>query len=68
MNANTETVYEVVCAWVWKYEYSPTVREIAEEADLSVATVQHHLEVLIKEDRLHRGLRGTSRTITIVRS
>jgi DNA-binding transcriptional ArsR family regulator len=68
MNANTEMVYGVVCDWVWKYEYSPTVREIAEEADLSVSTVQHHLEVLIKEDLIHRGPKGTARTLTIARS
>jgi repressor LexA len=60
-----DLIVRFVGAHVAEHGYPPSVREIGAVLGLaSSSTVQHHIDVLVKEGRLRRRP-GTSRTLSV---
>lgn len=54
-NATRERIFDFLHAFRRKHEYMPTVRDILKGCGISsTAVVQHHLDVLEREGRIHR--------------
>ncbi len=65
MNESRTAVYEAVVGLWDEVGYPPSVREIAERVGLSVATVQAHIDNLVREGFLRRET-GKPRTLRVV--
>lgn len=55
LNSNRERILYFIHEFIDEHGYSPTVRDILRGCEISsTAVVQYHLDVLVKEGRIHR--------------
>jgi len=65
MNENTQLVYSHLAKLLRLHGYSPSVRELASETGLGLATVKYNLDLLLDEGLISKGPKGMSRTLQI---
>ncbi len=60
----TQIVYAYLVAYIEEHGYGPSLRNIAEDCHMAVATVAHHLDKLEAQGRITREF-GQARSIRV---